>query len=407
MNKMEYIFQTDFSSFTSEVLKRRFKLVEGDRIQMVIWMGHIHNLSVRDRYFCFTKEGFYWNFPAIVQSGEEGKTAERIICDSDFFQKEGSSFSLVFTKCDGDLNELHIKMGERTFVFQFTKNFPKESIEELERVIRDYFTGYFDEREYEEKAKKSNLRMSLYNIPDFFGQTRFVIADGYLKFLDKIEKFFENLGRKKLDNKTEKSAKTENTNQKQNFESNVQEQYENRFVRFIRHTFDLIADLIFAIAVIILHKPELFSKSTFYKSINIKEVDISFFMRIRDELPEELLFKRNFVILILFAFFLSLKLFVIIKAKKSQKIVCFLLLLILGYSSLLIQYSLLLFIPLALLILLTFQFSMGYSTKSIKIKIWLFFVILVTTYISMSILITDGLANQIKNALMIKANWWF
>ena len=407
MNKMDFIFQTDFSSFTSEVLKRRFKLVEGDRIQMVIWMGHIHNLSVRDRYFCFTKEGFYWNFPAIVQSGEEGKTAERIICDSDFFQKEGSSFSLVFTKCDGDLNELHIKMGDRTFVFQFTKRFPKESIEELERVIRDYFTGYFDEREYEEKAKKFSLRMSLYNIPDFFGQTRFVIADGYLKFLDKIEKFFENLGRKKLDNKTEKSAKTENTNQKQNFESNVQEQYENRFVRFIRHTFDLIADLIFAIAVIILHKPELFSKSTFYKSINIKEVDISFFMRIRDELPEELLFKRNFVILILFAFFLSLKLFVIIKAKKSQKIVCFLLLLILGYSSLLIQYSLLLFIPLALLILLTFQFSMGYSTKSIKIKIWLFFVILVTTYISMSILITDGLANQIKNALMIKANWWF
>ena len=129
---MDFIFQTDFSDFTLKVLGRRFKLVEGDSIQMVIWMGHIHNLPVRDRYFVFTKQGLYWNFPAIVQSGEEGQTAERTICDSDFFQKQDSSFSLVFTKCEGELNELHLKMGERTFVFQFTKNFPKERLEELE-----------------------------------------------------------------------------------------------------------------------------------------------------------------------------------------------------------------------------------------------------------------------------------
>lgn len=88
MNKMEYIFQTDFSSFALEVLKRRFKLVEGDSIQMVIWIGHIHNLSVRDRYFVFTKQGIYWNFPAIVQSGEEGENTERLICESDFFKKD-------------------------------------------------------------------------------------------------------------------------------------------------------------------------------------------------------------------------------------------------------------------------------------------------------------------------------
>ena len=72
---MDFIFQTDFSDFTLKVLGRRFKLVEGDSIQMVIWMGHIHNLPLRDRYFVFTKQGLYWNFPAIVQSGEEGQTA--------------------------------------------------------------------------------------------------------------------------------------------------------------------------------------------------------------------------------------------------------------------------------------------------------------------------------------------
>ena len=95
---MDFIFQTDFSDFTLKVLGRRFKLVEGYSIQMVIWMGHIHNLPLRDRYFVFTKQGLYWNFPAIVQSGEEGQTAERTICNSDFFQKQDSSFSLVFTK---------------------------------------------------------------------------------------------------------------------------------------------------------------------------------------------------------------------------------------------------------------------------------------------------------------------
>ena len=102
------IFQTKFTKFSSEVLKRKIKLSDNDKILMTVWMGHIHNLSLRDRYFCFTKEGLYWKFPAIIQIGEEGKTTERTICNSDFFQREVSSFSLVFTKCDDDLNELHI-----------------------------------------------------------------------------------------------------------------------------------------------------------------------------------------------------------------------------------------------------------------------------------------------------------
>lgn len=377
MSKQNLFFQTSFSKSTYNLLKRCLKVSDNDKILMTIWMGHIHNCPMRDRYFCFTKEGLYWNFPAIVRTGLEGENSERFICQSDFFQKEGSGFSLVFTKCDGDLNELHIKMGDRTFVFQFTKRFPKENIEELERIIRDYFTGYFDEKQYEEKEKKSSLRMALYNIPDFFRQMRFIIADGYLNFLDKTEKFFGNLGKKKSDNKTEKSAKTENTNQKQNFESNVQEQYENRFVRFIRHTFDLIADLIFVLAVTFLVKESIivFDLSWLSRFLRLsKLVDII-------KINGNTLLSENFLgYLILFV---ALKIFVILSCINVRKIVPILLLIILSFSCVLIKISFLIFLILSLLLLLTLQYSMNFKSKTIKIKAEIFIILTLALYISL------------------------
>lgn len=376
---MDFIFQTDFSDFTLKVLGRRFKLVEGDSIQMVIWMGHIHNLPLRDRYFVFTKQGLYWNFPAIVQSGEEGQTAERTICDSDFFQKQDSSFCLVFTKCEGELNELHLKMGERTFVFQFTKNFPKERLEELESIIRDYFTGYFDEKKYEEKAKKSKFRLSIYNIPDFFKQAGFLIAGGYLKFIDKTENFFENLGKKKSNPKTEKSEKSENINAKEAVKSTVPLQSENRFVRFIRHTFDLTADLIFVLAVVILIKPEIdalvFDLSELSKLMRLSTLVDSVTINGITLLTE------NFLgYLFLFVVF---KLFVILSCKNIRKIVPLLLLVILCILTVLIKISFLIFLILSLLLLLTLQFSMNFKSKTIKTKIGLFIILTLALYISL------------------------
>lgn len=389
---MDFIFQTDFSDFTLKVLGRRFKLVEGDSIQMVIWMGHIHNLPVRDRYFVFTKQGLYWNFPAIVQSGEEGQTAERTICDSDFFQKQDSSFSLVFTKCEEELNELHLKMGERTFVFQFTKNFPKERLEELESIIRDYFTGYFDEKKYEEKAKKSKLRLSFYNIPDFFKQVGFVIAGGYLKFIEKTEVFFENLGKKKSNPKAEKSEKTENINAKEAVKSTVPLQSENRFVRFIRHTFDLTADLIFVLAVVILIKPEInaivFEKCDFPTNLLlsrlVKLVTVN-------GIP---LLNENFLgCLFLFVVF---KMVVILSCKNIRKIVPLLLLVILSISTVLIKISFLIFLILSLLLLLTLQFSMNFKSKTIKTKVGLFIILTLALYISLHLLLSLPEINNIN-----------
>ena len=376
---MDFIFQTDFSDFTLKVLGRRFKLVEGDSIQMVIWMGHIHNLPLRDRYFVFTKQGLYWNFPAIVQSGEEGQTAERTICNSDFFQKQDSSFSLVFTKCEGELNELHLKMGDRTFVFQFTKNFPKERLEELESIIRDYFTGYFDEKKYEEKAKKSKFWLSIYNIPDFFKQAGFVIAGGYLKFIDKTEDFFENLGKKKSNPKAEKSEKSENINVKQAVKSTVPLQSENSFVRFIRHTFDLTADLIFVLTVVILIKPEInaivFKKCDFSTNLLlsrlVKLVTINGIT----------LLTENFLGCLFL--FVVLKLVVILSCKNVRKIVPLLLLVILCILTVLIKISFWIFLILSLLLLLTLQFSMNFKSKTIKTKVGLFIILTLALYISL------------------------
>lgn len=376
---MDFIFQTDFSDFTLKVLGRRFKLVEGDSIQMVIWMGHIHNLPLRDRYFVFTKQGLYWNFPAIVQSGEEGQTAERTICDSDFFQKQDSSFSLVFTKCEGELNELHLKMGDRTFIFQFTKNFPKERLEELESIIRDYFTGYFDEKKYEEKAKKSKLRLSIYNIPDFFKQVGFVIAGVYLKFIEKTEVFFENLGKKKSKSKTEEFDKSENISEKQTVKSTVQVQSENRLVRFIRHTFDLIADLIFVLAVVILIKPKI-------DAIVFDLTNLSKLMRLSTLVDSVTingitLLTENFLGYLFL--FLVFKLFVILSCKNVRKIVPLLLLVILCILTVLIKISFWIFLILSLLLLLTLQFSMNFKSKTIKTKVGLFIILTMALYISL------------------------
>ena len=379
MKTPNFIFQTDFSSFTSGVLKRKLNLSDNDKILLTIWMGHIHNLPLRDRYFVFTKQGLYWNFPAIVQSGEEGQTAERTICDSDFFQKHDSSFGLVFTKCEGELNELHLKMGERTFVFQFTKNFPKERLEELESIIRDYFTGYFDEKKYEEKAKKSKLRLSFYNIPDFFKQAGFVIAGGYLKFIDKTENFFENLGKKKSNPKAEKSEKFENINVKQTVKSTVQVQSENRLVRFIRHTFDLTADLIFVLAVVILIKPEI-------DAIVFDLTNLSKLMRLSTLVDSVTingitLLTENFLgYLFLFVVF---KLFVILSCKNVRKIVPLLLLVILCILTVLIKISFWIFLILSLLLLLTLQFSMNFKSKTIKTKVGLFIILTMALYISL------------------------
>lgn len=273
------------------------------------------------------------------------------------------------------MNELHIKMGDRTFVFQFTKSFPKESLEELEKIIRDYFTGYFDAENYSARAKKDKFRTALFNVPDFFRQIGFIIADGYLKFLAKTEKFFENLGKKKSNRKEEYFAKSENTNQKQTEKSAVQVQAENRFVRFIRHTFDLTADLLFVVAVIILVKENLvirdlsvvsnfFNLSPLVKVITINDVNL---------LSENFL---GYLIL-----FVILKLFVILSCKNVRKIVPLLLLIILCISSVLIKISFLLFLILAILLLITLQFSMNFKSKTINRKIKVFIVLTLALYV--------------------------
>jgi len=402
MSKKEFFFQNSFSKSTYYFLKRHFKLSDDDKILLTVWLGHIHNLAVRDRYFCFTKHGLYWNFPAIVQIGEEGQPAERTLCDSDFFQKEGSSFSLVFTKCDGDLNELHVKMDERTFIFQFTKSFPKESLEELEKIIRDYFTGYFDEKKYDERAGKDYWRVVLYTVPDFLSRLGDKIENTCKNFWNNLKEKVRWEGKASSEKKENKSSGQKNLCRK-----------DNAIISFLRHCLDLFTDLIFAAAVVALVKPEILQSNSYYESFKADGIRLEIFMNLRPELGHEALMKRNLIVTTFFAVFLILKLLVILTNKNAKKIVPLLLIIILGVSSILIPINFTIFLLLALLILLTLQFSMDFSAAVIKRKICFFLVFSFSMYVGVHILFDEKLQESLCeellgffNALRFPAKWW-
>lgn len=402
MSNKEFFFQNSFSKSTYYFLKRHFKLSDDDKILLTVWLGHIHNLAVRDRYFCFTKHGLYWNFPAIVQIGEEGQPAERTLCDSDFFQKEGSSFSLVFTKCDGDLNELHVKMDERTFIFQFTKSFPKESLEELEKIIRDYFTGYFDEKKYDERAGKDYWRVFFYAVPDFISRLGDRIENTCKNFWNNLKEKVRWEGKASSEKKENKSSEQKNLCRK-----------DNAIFSFFRHCLDLFTDLIFTAAVVVLVKPEILQSNSYYESFKADRFRLEIFMNLRPELGHEALMKRNLIVTTFFAVFLILKLLVILTNKNAKKIVPLLLIIILGVSSILIPINFTIFLLLALLILLTLQFSMDFSAAVIKRKIWFFLVFLFSMYVGVHILFDEKLQESLCeellgffNALRFPAKWW-
>lgn len=406
MKSNNIIFQTNFTNFTQDILKEQFKLAQDDKILMAIWLGGAFKQPVRKQAFLFTKQGFVWKFPTVQESGAEDAT-ERSRRDFDFLRKDGTDFKLAFAKTEGIENELHLKTGITEFNFLFPSDFPKQNIAELESIIRDYFTGYFDAEHYKEKAHKSKVLTSLFNIPDFFAALERKAENIFIKAKKTTSQSFEQ---KKSENETKDNNEknTEQKTEKLHKISHDHEQKENRFIAFIRYTIDLIADLSFAAAVVILVKPQLLANTAFFKSFSIGDnIKFSILMNYTNQqISEADIQKRNLLFVTFYAIFIILKLIAIFSKKQSQKIISFLLIIILGVTSILIPNYFLIFTILAMLILLTLQFSIGFSINAIKAKSFLFIVFVAGLYMGIHIALNSELQELLVQKLSFPAKWW-
>ncbi|WP_027728648.1 hypothetical protein [Treponema sp. C6A8] len=362
--KNDFIFQTKFSDNAEKVIKQYYQLPSDDKILLAIWAGRACSVPVRERGFLFTKQGFAWNFSTIEVSGNDGENIERSQCNCNFLSKANTDFKLAFAKTDGIANELHLKTGLTEYIFLFPTDFPKEEIAELEKIVRDYFTGYFNEQNFVTRANEHKLILKLLNIPDFFS----ILTDNFeisLKnFSNKITKFFTS---SKKGNKSEKAEY-----EKKSETSNLKEKKKNILLSFICNAIDLCADLSLLTAIVILLK---ISIPAFNQELN-KNLN-SIYALI------EAIFKLSFFDYF-FAFFM-LKLCIIFSKKDVQKSVSLLLLIITSIVIPLIEFSKTLssqtykiifigsLLIIALLLLLTLQFSLGFKRKTIKKKCLIFF----------------------------------
>ena len=402
MGNKRFYFQNKFSKSSEIIVKKLFNISDDDSLLLAVWTGNIHNQGLRERGFVFTKKAFAWYFPVIVESGNAMETRERSKRDFEFLSREDTKFNLVFTKSDNGLNELHLKTESETFIFQFTESFPKESLEELEKIIRDYFTGYFDEKKYDERAGKDYWRVVLYAVPDFLSRLGDKIENTCKNFWNNLKEKVRWEGKASSEKKENKSSEQNNLCRK-----------DNAIISFLRHCFDLLADLIFTAAVVVLVKPEILQSNSYYKLFKADGIRLEIFMNLRPELGHEALMKRNLIVTTFFAVFLILKLLVILTNKNAKKIVPLLLIIILGVSSILIPINFTIFLLLALLILLTLQFSMDFSAAVIKRKVWFFLVFSFSMYVGVHILFDEKLQESLCeellgffNALRFPAKWW-
>ncbi|MBQ1629378.1 MAG: hypothetical protein II098_09545, partial [Treponema sp.] len=114
----------------------------------------------------------------------------------------------------------------------------------------------------------------------------------------------------------------------------------------------------------------------------------------------------RFYAILLFISFLLIKIPIITSCKRSRKSVSLLLLVILACITQLINSYFLIFSLVSLLVLLTLQFSMGFSKAVIQIKSCLFAVSVVCGYLTIHLIQNPELCRQIVEWFSLPAKWW-
>ena len=364
MKNPSIVFQNKFSRNSLKVIKKYFNIPEEDTILLALWTGRLLGKSVRERGFLFTNRGLIWFFPAVSVSGENEENAERSQRDFNFLPKDNIEFKLAYSKTDGITKELHLKTSVSEYIYIFPSDTTPEVISEIESIMRNYFTGDFDVNAYSEKVKKHSVLLGLLNVPDVFATFGEKVKSEWMEFSGKVKDFF-TAEKTKIHNKHQsKQDRQESSTQKEKGENEVKVTVKEKS-QFLCHAFDLCADILLITSIIFLLRNPIPTKSD-KNIIGYLIVILKFFKY-------------------LIAFYI-IKLDIILTKKDSQKAVSLLLLIITSIAIPLIEFAkklnmqiytpifLIGLIIITLLILLTIQFALGYSKKTIKRKIIIFII---------------------------------
>ena len=145
-------------------------------------------------------------------------------------------------------------------------------------------------------------------------------------------------------------------------------------------------------------------------SAKISGLNVSiFYFDFTQEITEEIIDKRNFIFIILAGLFLILKIFISLSCRKNRKAVTALLLIMLIANFLLITDKFLVFTIFLLLLLLSLQFSMGFSTKTVGIKSVIFIFICAISYLVLHIVLYEDFTEILRaffDTLALPVKWW-
>lgn len=439
MKKNTFHVQNCFAKSNQSAIKKIYNINSEENIRLAFWAGHFYSLGLRELGFVFTDKALYWNYPSTKESGSDGEITEILHIKNGILDSSSTDFSEVYTKSVEGKTSLVLKTSDLNYCFEF-ENSPK-NLELLENALRSYFTSNLDLKQFEESDESYSVLFTFLLLKDFCGEaflaTKTKLAQVFKKSAESTKEKVQNFAdakseefrewkeendRKRAERqafkeeakakKAEESKKAENVEKEQSRNPKTENESLSleKILHFVRHTFDLCADLIFVLAVLIIVKPSIISAEydfiAFRKTSDI--LKLNFFEPVLEvlDITEDVLWLSRFYALILFISFLLIKIPIITSCKRSRKSVSLLLLVILACITPLINSYFLIFSLVSLLVLLTLQFSMGFSKAVIQIKSCLFAVSVVCGYLTIHLIQNPGLCRQIVEWFSLPAKWW-
>lgn len=439
MKKNTFHVQNCFTKSNQSTIKKIYNINPEENIRLAFWAGHFYSLGLRELGFVFTDKALYWNYPSTKESGSDGEITEILHIKNGILDSSSTDFSEVYTKSVEGKTSLVLKTSDLNYCFEF-ENSPK-NLELLENALRSYFTSNLDLKQFEESDESYSVLFTFLLLKDFCGEaflaTKTKLAQVFKKSAESTKEKVQNFAdakseefrewkeendRKRAERqafkeeakakKAEESKKAENVEKEQSRNPKTENESLSleKILHFVRHTFDLCADLIFVLAVLIIVKPSIISAEydfiAFRKTSDI--LKLNFFEPVLEvlDITEDVLWLSRFYALILWISFLLIKIPIITSCKRSRKSVSLLLLVILACITPLINSYFLIFSLVSLLVLLTLQFSMGFSKAVIQIKSCLFAVSVVYGYLTIHLIQNPGLCRQIVEWFSLPAKWW-
>ena len=405
MSKNSIYFQTSFSNDSRKIITKEYNLASDDEILLAVWFSDRTYSIFERRGFVVTKNGLAWNFVTMAETAAADGAKERAPRNTNFLEKKKVTFLGADVKTadeagrtDGK-NELQLRISGTLFIFAFESVVPLEKISFLERAISSNFADAFDANSYEKVDSSYSLPLTLLAIKDFFGN----IKDICQKKLYDLKQTFRK-------QKEERSTVKESSRREEESKSSVVKSV-NKIGSFFRHIVDLCTDLLLMFALLIFVKPQLLMKD-FLSGVtaSISGINFSFFYYSwTPEVPQDILDKRNFIFIVLAGLFLILKIFISLSCRKNRKAVTALLFIMLTADFFLIQEKFIIFLAILLLVLLTMQFSMGFSARVVRVKTVFFVLFSIIFYLVIHITLYDEFAKQVRemlNIMKLPVKWW-